>query len=281
MVTQYLREGGGTSFLPRSSGRDGPHARLPEGATVVLIDYANFFPPGSGDPSDSALRHEFLRLLRAILGETPETEWVLIRLYGGWMVGGSLTSVGSRVSQVVHLADPFPLPNAAGDLVHGEVELAVNMAAVPGVIMGETYRRRQGPARLQLANAPLPEGCTTSVEDCPFRTLGLITRRPDRACPISACEVTPRAAFVVHEQKMVDVMLASDLLYFSRDSTASHVVLTTCDSDLLPALCYGAQVAEMPVSLIPLSHCWAEANIALLEEMGVSVNQIGGEDESR
>ncbi len=166
-------------------------------------------------------------------------------------------------------------------MVHGEVELALNLAAVPGALMTETFRRREGPSRLQLTNTPLPDRCVGNINDCPLRTLVHITRRPSRACPVDMCDVTPREAFVVNEQKMVDVMIASDLLYFCRDSTAIGVALTTCDSDLLPALCYGATTAVVPIILLPLSDCWTVSHVELLTSLGVRVKQIGAADGSQ
>ena len=263
----------------RVAGRHATRRPLPGSAVVVLIDYSNFFPPGDIDPTDSALRHALLRLAERVISRLPNVEWILLRLYGGWMQDGALTSVGSKVSQLVQLATPFPVAVGGDRLVHGEIQLALDVAGVEGLNMEDTFRRRQGPSRLQLSQSPVPEGCAVHASrDCPMRAVALLTRRAEKTCPVRECQVTPRSAFVVHEQKMVDVMMASDILYYCRDSTATGVVVVTCDTDLLPSLCYAASITRVPLVLAPLSACWTAAHTHLLDNMGVPVDEVRTDD---
>jgi hypothetical protein len=75
----------------------------------VLIDFDNILPPGEGSLSAELLSHQLVGLLKSALVTHPSLEHFVIRLYGGWYEGGTLTNRGSEVAQLVSQVDLFPL----------------------------------------------------------------------------------------------------------------------------------------------------------------------------
>lgn len=253
---------------------------LPRAPVVLLVDFSNFFPPGHGPAGASEARHLLIGLLRQVVSHFPDCGWVLFRLYGGWIEGGAYSADGSRALQLAELANPFPVV-VPGEkrVLRGEVEVATGLLRLPGLSVGDTFRRHPGPRRTRLAVGPLPEGCAGTQTTCGARAVARFTRSLTRTCPVEGCSVTAEAAFIVHEQKKVDVMMACDLLHLARDDSVVAVVVVSCDTDLVPALHYSAVEANTNVILSPARRCWSAHHVEVFRETGVAMWGLGDSDE--
>lgn len=198
----------------------------------VLVDYDNI-------PDRADLEGVVDRIVRSIL--TVESPGVLkLRLYGGWYLEESLTpqaiELGSSIGRF-----PRHARSPDGQIVTVRVELASALLAVPGHLLTRTFRMKQAPTNLRCA-APLRD---CKEDGCPLIGLPKLLRK--RRCP-GLCERDIDALVSRNEQKMVDVMLASDLGYLAgwNSGRAQTVAIVSSDDDFLPAV-YSAVSAGLHI----------------------------------
>lgn len=245
---------------------------------VVLIDFDNLVAPKDGlEPS--YVRHLLVQCLRKARICAGEVQRIDVRLYGGWLsADGLLSQRGSGVAAVLPEVDPFPLV-VDGRLLRGSIELVTSLVSAPHTHFNETHRRRGSIPRIQVSGSPHPNGCGDETEVCPARILAKFTRRANSVCPAAGCALTARMAFVASEQKMVDTMIACDLLELSA-RVDNAVCLVSGDSDFVPPLIQSAIRGEATMQLLVPTKWWNGELSQLLEGVGVSVVQMEENDGS-
>ena len=235
-----------------------------------LVDFDNWHRATPAALVEPVLSHCLNELIRQLVGLSDAVEFILVRLYGGWVENGLLTSVGSDVAAAAATVDPFPLAlKNPGRIIHGEVSLARQLSIAPHIELGDTSRRRSGPPRLRLSGTPLPTGCLEAQDACPARILQKFTKARARSCPVDTCPVTAETAFLTREQKMVDTMMACDLLDLVHDDDVAGVALVTADSDLLPPLIHARSLDRCPTLLMTNLPYWTAEHIALMRSCGI------------
>jgi hypothetical protein len=246
-----------------------------DNSLVVLVDFDNFYPRRleQGDNSDSGwLGHEISRMVTEALHFSPLSQIIRIRFYGGWMERGVLTRGGSMLQQTINAMNPFPIPNRAkNSMLRGEIMLATRLLHLPLIEWEDTYRSRAGPPRLRLAHSTYPEGCAGASDTCPVRTLQHFTRKKGKGCPVPGCTVTNDNAFMVVEQKMVDTMIACDLLALCQYLDVGGVMVLSDDSDLLPPMAMGAAISKKRLMLVNSATKKTNPYKALLESLDIDV----------
>lgn len=238
----------------------------------VLIDFDNFAPPGSG-LNESSLSHALQTCIRRALEVHDGVARVEVRLYGGWMSGGLLSRRGSEVAALATQIDPFPLVLPARRILRGSLTLATSLWG-DETIFDDTYRSRGAVPRLRLAGTPVPEGCQEDRKTCPARILKQFTQSAKRMCPATQCPVTAELAFVAHEQKMVDTLLACDLIEMASNGQYSGISVVTADTDLMPPLLHAARRYTTRLQLISPMNNWSPYHAQLLQERRVSVSEM-------
>ena len=256
---------------------DRPGSIVPAGQGAVgalLIDFDNLMPPGDGQDVSPA-QHRLLRCISEVLEQSPEIDFLQVRLYGGWRSGGLLSRRGSDVASILPQLDPFPSGRANGSILRGSLDLATSLIGQLGLEFDDTYRRRGSVPRLRLSGAAVPDGCSNHVADeCPARILKQFTRGPGRICPVTTCAVTAAEAFVASEQKMVDTLLTCDLLELATDPSVRHIAVVSADTDFVPPLLLARRRSEAVVQLLVPMSGWSPGNTALLSEGEVTVTEM-------
>lgn len=251
-----------------------PPARLIDETCSLLIDFDNFVPPGQSALTPELFTYELLALVRRIRQSPPRPTYFDIRLYGGWHSDSALTVRGSEVAQLVASARLFPLTDSDRAIVRGDVTLVDRLLAVPGAPLASTYRRRSGLPRLRLSSRGHPVECADPGNNCPMRILHRLAIKKDGSCPQVACAVSTSDAFVVHEQKMVDTLLACDLIEATRRQPA-RVVVVTSDSDFVPPLLQAAAIRSERVLVIGDQELWDEEHVQTLLRAGIAIAYRG------
>lgn len=242
----------------------------------LLIDFDNLLPPRE-TVDGTSLRHTILRCVESMLVASPNLEHVDVRLYGGWREGGTLSRRGSEVAAAIQLADPFPIPLLATRLLRGTLELAVALHAAPSLTFEDTHRIRRRPPRLRLDSDFLATHCASADhQQCPARALRSFTRSPTKSCPADPCGVLAEQVFVVAEQKMIDTMIAADLLDLTGHNPGyTHVAIASADTDFLPPLILARRRGSALVQLIAPDG--SREDIAeILRNNGIIVTHLGG-----
>lgn len=204
---------------------------------LILVDYDNAFPPNAA-MSDQEVSVEVTRWLQDLSLHFPELDTFEVRLYGGWYDDTDLSRHGSEAARVVATLPEFPMSGPGGRIVRGRISLAVApLASVSSPPLLGTYRKRGSLPRVRLTRQPFPESCAQVDTSCPAAILKSFTKHSRRECPVESCSLVASDAFVVHEQKMVDTMLATDALTAGLgEHDYDAIVIVSGDSDFVPPL---------------------------------------------
>ena len=197
----------------------------------VLLDYYNIRPIHRQRGAAWVVQRVF-----DTLGTEPLTHAsrFRVRFYGGWYGKASLSQHGQALS--AELDAVFPARFVVGTRytslqLRVLAELASSMLADPTHDVLHTLRRG-APPRYNVR--PLPfRGCTEPAK-CPLSPIDALIDR--RACPADNCSAPISAVFPrPKQQKLVDTMLVSDLIYLAC-TTRSPVVVVSTDDDLWPGI---------------------------------------------
>jgi len=197
----------------------------------LYIDYDNLNP----DRKRKGLLDLATRSLLATAIPTSKTGGRCeLRVYGGWYEATALTPLAQEITAELGRDFPVVLPfqNHAG--VAGRLtvsaELARSMEAEPGRHLFNTFRRRSPPRALRCAS-PSTKGCLDP--DCPLVSLPLLFET--ERCPKHGCTIRLHDIVFRKEQKLVDTMLACDMIHAARLG-CDFIILVSSDDDLLPAV---------------------------------------------
>jgi hypothetical protein len=170
-----------------------------------------------------------------------------VRVYGGWYEGSTLTALAECI--IAELVQGFPtiLPfsNQAGNpgMLYITAELACSLEAEPSRHLFNTFRRKSPPRSLICAH-PTTIGCADP--ECPLNCLPAFFN--NEQCPKQGCKIGLHDLLSRQEQKLVDTMLACDIIHAARIK-CDFTMLVSSDDDLLPAirmaLLDGAPIARL------------------------------------
>ena len=157
-----------------------------------------------------------------------------IRFYGGWYGKASLSQQGQALSAEIDAL--FPARLVVGTRytslrLRVSAELASSMLVDPTHDVLHTLRRGSRP---RYDVHPLPfRGCTDPTH-CPLAPIEALIDR--RECPADDCSTPISGVFPrTRQQKLVDTMLVSDLIYLAHATRGPAIVVST-DDDLWPGI---------------------------------------------
>ncbi|MCP4538319.1 MAG: NYN domain-containing protein [Chloroflexi bacterium] len=197
----------------------------------VLVDYDNI----DRNIRVKGAKYALERITSKLCKHVPDLpRGLMFRLYGGWYNQTSMTKYAQDLSLQLtnnfpYVFRPIPPAKTVKPLVL-QATLARALLIDPTNNLLHTFRERARP-RLRV-KSPKSLGC--SQGDCGLRHLEALSKKGK--CPEPGCSVTIQDIIVKKEQKLVDVMLASDLLYLAETQSHNLTVVVTSDEDLWPAI---------------------------------------------
>jgi hypothetical protein len=157
---------------------------------------------------------------------------VVFRLYGGWYEGQNL----SRLAQWLTAEAQSQFPTSLGNTptrkfrIIASVALAYSLAVEPAKPLWDTFRIHGTPRNLR-CHHPSNAGC--GLTNCPGVSLyEFITAGH---CPQQGCTVSLRDILHRSEQKLVDTMIAADMIHYSMIGE-SVLCVVSGDDDLWPGI---------------------------------------------
>lgn len=198
---------------------------------IILVDYDNILK----QDRSPGLVYVTDRILQAI-GPTAFTpnERARFRLYGGWYKGDLLTRNAQDLS--AEIAGNFSRPATVSDktatrLITVAAEMALSLEVSPAKHLVHTYRPRNRPSGIGFAD-PI------SRVHCPSTTCGLLPLREAinrDQCPMAGCTTKPSDLLTRDEQKLVDTMLISDLIFLAHMGEKT-IAIVSSDDDMWPGI---------------------------------------------
>jgi hypothetical protein len=229
---------------------------------LLLVDYGTAFHDLDVGARDRH-RDRLVEFVTAAVGqERGARSRVEIRVYGGWLREGEVTTLHDQVAAALNDGEIFPLSNRSlGQTVFGAVTLAKSLLISPGVLLDQTLRPRPGLTRTSL-HPDLDRDNCADQPNCTARSIMRYCRNSRRACEVADCGETPFTMFARFEQKMIDTMLTCDLLHAASSELWESITLISTDTDFIPPLLQASYVSNCPrIALIhpntaPLSDEW-------------------------
>jgi hypothetical protein len=209
----------------------------------ILVDYDNI----PRTHSDKGIIYIIDKILNA-LGPLPFTgsDRTNAKLYGGWYEDRTLSRRAQDLVVAIHSHFPcnMMIHNSQGSAISRvSVELALSLEIEPTKHLWYTYRRRRFPNGVNCRH-PHDLGCQNP--ECPLLTLSQLLSAGH--CPHPGCSIRAEKALFRDEQKLVDSMLASDLIHMAQRGETDICVVTS-DDDFWPpirtALLLGSRVAHV------------------------------------
>lgn len=209
----------------------------------IIVDYDNI---------DFALRRKGLFsviwkiLEKAVNASEEKLVSYTIRLYGGWYSGTQLTR--SAQDLVIEIGNDlpriFPLVMDGKPLkISIQTELAYSLTSIPNKHLLATFRKRPFRKNVQCED-PRANGCTAT--ECPM--VFVESFFSGRKCPGNPCGSDIKDFLFLGEQKLVDTMMLSDLIFLSNRGERK-ITLVSSDDDLWPgiltSLIAGAEVLHI------------------------------------
>lgn len=195
----------------------------------ILVDYDNLLP--------SQKTAGLVDLATRVLMQLPplnaqERGGCEMRLYGGWYEGTTMTQAGQELS--VAIQNSFPaiirVPNLSAGLtpIRVNASLAVALSEDPSHLLFNTFRKKGRPNNVRV-QSPQDAGCARV--ECTLTLLKKFLKTGK--CPTASCAITSDSLIYRSEQKLVDTMLACDLLYAQMHGV-DYIVLVSGDDDFIP-----------------------------------------------
>jgi uncharacterized LabA/DUF88 family protein len=220
-----------------------------DSTAVIIVDFDNRFP---GDIyAYPATEIEFLlkNTISTIYRTEPNVKYIKIRLYGGWYSGSNLTNRASALLSYMASFDLFPLILRERK-IDGDIEMVKSLFE-SGYIWGDTYKERRGLPRVRIDHGSKGDLCDANKQQCPLHVLYKIMKNKHTPCHIDGCTTICQNVFFRREQKMVDTMIACDIILLAEKEEVECIYLISDDIDHLPsiAVCRSKRLT-MPITVM-------------------------------
>lgn len=205
----------------------------------VIVDFDNYFGRDVTKWTKENIEFEINCFIALVFAKYSNFENIIVRLYGGWYSEDKLTVQASQLQQFLSQISIFPII-INGKLVSGKVELAASLYEIPDVVWGYTMKEKDGIPRIRINHEKIDSTCNINRDQCPHYIMYRFTKAKDKRCHVSGCLNLQRDIYKGIEQKMVDTLLACDLIAISDDENCDGVLIFSDDFDHFPSLAVAA-----------------------------------------
>jgi hypothetical protein len=208
-------------------------------ANTILVDYNNILPV----ERQKGLIYLVEKIISTVrIGELTNKN-ITIRLYGGWYENNNITKLAQNLA--AEISQDFPLACMLSDKVSpivASVEIAYSLLSMPGKHLFHTFRTKKLPYDLKSYDPTHVNGC--HISQCPIA--GIHSFIAKNICGMCNT-IRPKDVLFKNEQKLVDTMLTSDLIYSAKTNESTCIVSSDDDfwPGILTSLSYGAKIIHI------------------------------------
>lgn len=128
-----------------------------------------------------------------------------------------------------------PFPNVyEGRSIVGKIDFVEQMYGID-FSWRNTYREKPGPRLIIKKDVQRPH-CPNNKDKCPVELLAKFTKKKEKVCQVDGCNVNNMSIFSQYGQKMVDTMMACDILTYGEEEDTEAIYVLTDDVDLFPSM---------------------------------------------
>lgn len=220
---------------------------------VVIVDFDNFFPKNMKDYSEVEINAFFINIVDMILKQYNNISFVNIRLYGGWYKGVSFTQKASLLSSMLAHVNVFPVI-VGNKKVDGNLDMVHSLYGLDGYIWHDTFREKAGLQKFRIDSTKMGDLCSLNENSCAVKILDKFIRK-QKMCHNAGCTMVQQNVFIRREQKMIDTMMACDIIAYGEEDNISAIFIVSDDVDIFPsiALC-NKRNPQIELTLIIKNH---------------------------
>ena len=201
----------------------------------VLLDFNNVFTGDLTLISSNDIEYKLMVPIRKMLSDYSDIDRIEIRVYGGWYQQGALTNKASAAFTLLSDIDcAIPLQNH-GRWVRWRIENVIS-AYGTNHFWDNTYRQKNGLPRIMVNTDAQRERCGVDKIHCPVEIVKKISKGSEKICHVDGCTLKAGDIFQTFGQKMVDTLIACDILTIADEQETDAIAVMTDDVDILPAL---------------------------------------------
>lgn len=217
----------------------------------VLIDFDNLFKKGLQEYLPAEFERVFKNIIRDIVINNENIKIVNIRLYGGWYTHNELNNKASEILKIITNINIFPYINTYKmKRVGGSINLAFSLLSLPEFKWKNTRQEKKGLPNLRINTEALTKKCIENKEHCPVKIMQKFTKKKNKLCSVEGCSNKNENVFISYEQKMIDTMLACDLITISEKPIYTKIVLISNDTDFFPAIALSSLKKELNQEIV-------------------------------
>lgn len=216
---------------------------------IVIVDFDNYI----GTRVES-FKKEDLELIFKDIIEQCEIHFndfgtIQIRLYGGWYSATALTKQASLIQQLLSQVNIFPIIKG-NKIIRGDISLVSTLYEVPSYNWYYTYKEKAGIPRVRIDFSKFDSSCNSNREHCPKYILYKFTSNKTKICSVPGCENINKNVFKAVEQKMVDTMIACDVVSTVKDDSIKGVFVLSDDQDHFPSYAIASMTSNIENKII-------------------------------
>lgn len=210
---------------------------------VILVDFDNVFY--GRNLTAAGIKSQLEAFITASLALCPQTESLLIRLYGGWKMNAHYTNQASRILGYIETVRSELFPYIwQSRRVYGDLELATSQYNLE-IEWDNTLQEKSARHFLNIRH-DTTRACQHDPDHCPLHLVAKATRGHQVICPIDGCEHIDVSQLTRMEQKMVDSMMTCDILEYIHDDDCQLIQVVSDDIDLHPAMALAGEKYATP-----------------------------------
>jgi uncharacterized LabA/DUF88 family protein len=211
---------------------------------IFLVDFDNWFNKKDlNQYTEEEIQYQFSEIINACIeiNSALQNTYLEIRLYGGWYQEEILTNKASILFRILSSFNLFPIINNQNVIIRGKIEVIDTLFNVPSYQWRNTLKEKNGMSYIKINNEKLNETCSNNKINCPPHILKRIAKKKTHMCAVEGCNSLNNELFIKTEQKMVDTMIACDLISYSLEDDVYKLVIVSDDVDFFPALAVASQ----------------------------------------
>lgn len=218
---------------------------------IVILDFDNFFPLAtlSEYDGDNGLFNRVFQFVISQLAENDSVDSIKFRLYSGWYSEDALTNRSSEVLRRLSSFNSLFPCFVRGRKIEGDFVLAENQVDIP-FIWKNTYRERHGLPKFRVDETKMSPACRSNTTTCPVHILKHFSKKATTPCSVNSCTTKHGEVFKLREQKMVDTMMACDVISCSLDEDKPLVAIVSDDVDIFPSIALRNKISSESTTIM-------------------------------
>jgi hypothetical protein len=202
---------------------------------IIIVDFDNYFGTDLSKTSSEDLEFAFKEFISYAEKEFTQFNSIEIRLYGGWYRGTILTAQASILQQLLFGVTVFPKIKM-DKIIRGSVNMVSSLYEIPEFTWGYTHKEADGMKPVRINFDKVDVICDSNRPNCPKFILNKFTKSKDKTCAVDGCFNIQKNVFKGIEQKMVDTLIACDIVSISDVENIAGIIVVSDDQDHFPSM---------------------------------------------